>query len=398
MIALLLATLLLATEPGGPDISPIVDELELRRFYLEEGIDASVDELERLVDRFDDIYFVALESESDADALADDLLDRFGSGTVVVLTPSEIGAVSTVYDDDQIDAALDETVGSSGSTYLEDFSEFAGALTGVVDSSSEGGGFSLVPVLVVVGIVGLVGFFIWRGSAERKQAKEKLFAEAREEIRQQMDVIANEIVDLADDPRVASNETATNHYRQASETFRQAESRLAAASTLDQLEDLSDDLDRARWQLDASNALVEGRPLPPEPTEVAPPHCFFDPTHGTGRVEAEIQTPAGARKVMVCEADAEKLRRGQSPDARQIPYDSQPVPAPRAPRTHGGLGMDWLEVFSIIVGGMGSGLPYDWSGGPRTRGRGRGGIPFPSVSRGRGSAARGSRSQGRRTR
>lgn len=396
MIGLLLAALLLAVEPAG--IDPIVDSLELRRYYVDPGLDVATDELEALVDRFEGVYFVGLGSETDADAIADDLLNHIGVGTIVVLTPTEIGAVSTEYDDTEIDAALDETVATGGSSYGEDFIEFASALTGTVATPSGGGGFNVVPLLVVVGIVGLVGFFMWRGSAERKQAKEKLFTEAQAEIRQQMDVIATEIVELADDPRVANNETATKHYREASETFRQAESRLAAASSLDEFEELSDDLDRARWQLDASQALVEGRPLPPEPVEETPPHCFFDPTHGTGRVEAEIQTPAGAKKVMVCEADAEKLRNGESPAARQIPYDSQSVPAPRAPRSHGGLGMDWLDVFSILVGGMGRGLPYDWSGGPRTSGRGRPGIPFPSRSRGRGSASRGPRGRGRRGR
>lgn len=395
-LLLLVGLLLAPTEQAGPDVSPILDSLELRGYYLDPGVDARVDELEALVDRFGGVYFVGLEIESDADFVADRLLDGVGSGTVVVLTPSEIGAVSSEYDDDEIDAALDETVATGGSSYEEDFEEFAASLTGT-GPVPEGGGFNLVPVLVVVGVVALVGFFVWRGNAERSQAKEKLFGEARAEIRQQMDVIATAIVELADDPRVAGNDTATAHYREASETFRQAESRLTAASSLDQLEDLSDDLDRARWQLDAAQALVEGRPLPPEPTETAPPPpCFFDPTHGTGRVEAEIQTPAGARKVMVCEADAEKLRRGESPHPRQIPYDSQPVPAPQAPRTHGGLGMDWLDVFSILVGGMGRGLPYDWSGGPRRRGGSRPGIPFPS--RGRGSASRGSRGRGRRTR
>ena len=393
---LLLAGLLLApVEQAGLDVSSILDSLELRGYYLDSGVEVSVDEIEVLVDRFEGVYFVGLESEADADAVADTLLDGVGSGTIVVLTPSEIGAVSTQYDDEEIDSALDDTVATGGSSYGEDFTEFAASLTGA-EPVSEGGGFNLVPVLIGIGAVGLVGFFIWRGNAERDQAKEKLFGEARAEIRQQMDVIATAIVELADDPRVAGNDTATSHYREASETFRQAESRLTAASSLDQLEDLSDDLDRARWQLDAAQALVEGRPLPPEPTEDAPPPCFFDPTHGTGRVEAEIQTPAGARKVMVCEADAEKLRRGESPDPRQIPYDSQPVPAPRAPRTHGGLGMDWLDVFSILVGGMGRGLPYDWSGGPRRTSSRRPGIPFPS--RGRGSASRGSRGRGRRTR
>jgi hypothetical protein len=390
LIALLLVS-------ASTDLPQVADELELRRYYLDEGIDASTDELEELVDRFPAFYFVGLETESEADAVADQLLDELGAGTVVVLTPTEIGAVSTEYGDEDIDAALDEAVSTGGSSYLDDFEEFAASLSGAVASPADGGGFSLVPFLVVVGIVGLVGLFMWRGSTERKRARANLIEEARVEIRQQMDVIATEILELADDPRVASNETATSHYRQASETFREAEARLGSATTSQELEDLSDDLDRARWQLDASEALVEGRPPPPEPSDPSPAHCFFDPTHGTGRVEAEIETPAGRRKVMVCEADAEKLRRGQSPEARQIPYESQPVPAPQAPRTHGGLGMDWLDVFSIVVGGMGRGLPYDWSSGRRPGRRG-GGLGLPSRPRGRGSTARSSRGRGRRSR
>ena len=84
-----------------------------------------------------------------------------------------------------------------------------------------------------------------------------------------------------------------------------------------------------------------------------PEHCFFDPTHGAGVEEAELKTPAGVRKVMVCRADAEKLRRGEAPVPRDLPMGPQRVPAPQAPRSAGGSGLDWLDVFSVIVGGMG---------------------------------------------
>ncbi|HEY3428097.1 MAG TPA: hypothetical protein VGK83_05450, partial [Acidimicrobiia bacterium] len=130
MIGLLLAALLLAVEPAG--IDPIVDSLELRRYYIDPGLDVATDELEALVDRFEGVYFVGLGSETDADAIADALLNHIGVGTIVVLTPTEIGAVSTEYDDSEIDAALDETVATGGSSYGEDFIEFASALTGTV--------------------------------------------------------------------------------------------------------------------------------------------------------------------------------------------------------------------------------------------------------------------------
>ncbi|MGQ0849443.1 MAG: hypothetical protein ACT4OP_10050, partial [Actinomycetota bacterium] len=167
-------------------------------------------------------------------------------------------------------------------------------------------------------------------------------------------------------------------------------------TTLSQLEALSDDLDRARWELEATAALIEGRPAPPEPSAEAPSHCFFDPTHGAGVEEAVLDTPAGKRTVMVCAADAEKLRRGEAPEPRRIPMGADAYPAPQVPRSGGGSGLDWLDVFSILVGGMGQGMPYDWGPGPR-RQRGRMGVPFPR-SRSRGSASRGNMARARRGR
>ncbi len=89
-----------------------------------------------------------------------------------------------------------------GRSYAEDFEAFAQELTGAEPVESESGGFSIVPVLIVGGIVGLVGYAVWRGSRKAKEAGANLLEEARTEIRQQMDVIASQIVDLADNPRV----------------------------------------------------------------------------------------------------------------------------------------------------------------------------------------------------
>ena len=384
--------------PGGAavDTDSLIEDLELRHYHLEDGVEATVDEMEELVDRFPNVYFVALANELGGfaiDSFADQLLDQLGEGTVVVLTPTEIGAVSTEYDEEQMDFALDQAASSQGSTYAQDFAEVAAGLS--VDSPNPPAeesqpSFPWVPILLGTGLVAGIGWVMWSGSRRRELAQANLFEEAKTEIRQQMDVIATQIVDLADDPGTDVNEAAQEHYRSASETFQQAEARLAAATSIDQLEDLSDDLDRARWELDTTNALIQGKEPPPKPEpEAVPAPCFFDPTHGTGRVEAEIQTATGNRKVMVCEADAEKLRQGEAPDPRRIPYDSQPVPAPRAPRTHGGLGMDWLDLFSIVVGGMGARRDYDWTG-PRTSPR-----PGRSSGRSRGTASRGARARSR---
>ena len=364
-----LAACLFAALPAiGQSVAEIGDDLEFRRYYIAEGAPITLDEMEQLVAAHPDLYFVALNDipASGTDQLAAELLDQVGTGTVIVLSPEEVGAVSSEYADPTIDEAIDVVVDQKDS-FSTEFDQFAGALRD---------GFPWLLTLGV-GVGGLIGFTVWRSSRRQKTVRASRLEEARIEIRQQMDVIADQIVKLADDPRTEQKPEALNHYRTASETFAAAEGRLAAASTLVALEDLSDDLDRARWELEATVALMEGREPPPAPVDDKPEHCFFDPTHGAGVEVARLETPAGNRQVMVCRADAEKLRRGEAPVPRELPMGPQRVPAPQAPRSAGGSGLDWLDVFSVIVGGMGQGVGYNWSRQSGPRSSGGLGLPFP---------------------
>ena len=381
----------------GQSVDEIADELGFRQYYIDEGAPISVNEIERLVGAHPDVYFVALAGPvAGADQLAASLLESVGTGTVVVLSPDEVGAVSSEFDDASLSSALDVMVAREDA-YSVEFDQFAGALPGAGPSPVDQGGFPWLAV-IIIGVVGLVGFTLWRSGRRQKAAQASRLEEARAEIRQQMDVIADQIVKLADDPRADKSPEALGHYRSASETFSQAEGRLAAAATLAALEDLSDDLDRARWDLEATTALMEGRSPPPAPVDEKPEHCFFDPTHGAGVEEAELKTSAGVRRVMVCREDAEKLRRGEAPVPRDLPMGPQRVPAPQAPRSAGGSGLDWLDVFSVIVGGMGRGVDYNWPRQSSRRSSGGFGIPFPgrSSSRRGGSSSRPSGSSGSR--
>jgi len=384
----------LAQSTATVSVDQIGDELEFRHYYIEEGAPITVNEMESLIGAHPDLYFVGLAEQpvSGADQLAADLLDVVGAGTVVVLSPDEVGAVSSEFDDAALSSALDAMVAAE-EAYSVEFDQFAGALPGAGPPTAEEGGFPWLAV-IAIGIVGLIGFTLWRSGRRQKEAQSSRLEEARTEIRLQMDVIADQIVKLADDPRTEKSPEALAHYRAASDTFAQAESRLAAAMTLAGWEDLSDDLDRARWELEATTALMEGRSPPPAPVDEKPEHCFFDPTHGAGVEEAELSTSAGTRKVMVCREDAEKLRRGEAPVPRDLPMGPQRVPAPQAPRSAGGSGLDWLDVFSVIVGGMGRGVDYNWPRQSNRRSSGGLGIPFPgrSSSRSSGSSSSSSRS------
>jgi len=391
----LLLVPLVAAADGSAIVTEITDQLLLRHYYLEEGVAASIDDMEQLVATHTDVHFVALASElaAGADSLAADLLAAVETGTVIVVTPTEAGAASSEHDDASLASALDAASARAGESDVEYFEVFAEALPSVappppVEPSEPSGGFPVVVAVVVVGVIALIGVTAWRENRKRTETATAQLEAARSEIRQQMDVIANRIVEMGDDPRVADHGEAVTRFRQGSETFQNAEARLAAAATLAQFEDLSDDLDRARWELETAAALAVGRPVPAPPETEKPPACFFDPTHGAGTEEAELKSAAGSQKVWVCAADAEKLRIGEAPAPRTIPMGPSQVPAPQAPRSHGGMGLDWLDVFSVIVGGTGNGVPYDWGGSrPRTQGP-RIRLPSRSGSSGRASAPR----------
>ncbi len=197
-------------------------------------------------------------------------------------------------------------------------------------------------------------------------------------------MIANEILDLADKVTLSEQDQAEEYFRTASATFQTAQEQLDQATTLAELERLSDQLDTTRWQLEAAEAVVEGRPVPPEPDD-RPNSCFFDPTHRAGVEEAKIETAAGTKTVSVCPECAGKLRRGEQPKPRDILVGGRRVPAPMAPRSHGGGGFDWMGAVAVILSGMAQGSSYDFGRRPR-RSSGLGGLIFPSSSGSRRSS------------
>jgi len=189
--------------------------------------------------------------------------------------------------------------------------------------------------------------------------------EARAEVGSQVSSMADEMLALTD--RIALSEhtdpESTRLFAEASATYQQACDALERARTARELETAADDLDHARWQLESAKAMVEGResPAPPDVEQA----CFFDPTHGAGTGVAAIDTSAGRREVRVCSYCATKLRSGQAPQPRMIEVGGARVPAAKAPRSHGGGGMDWLDDFSVVMEGVTR--PYGWGGygGPR---------------------------------
>jgi hypothetical protein len=304
-----------------------------------------------------------------ATTFADAVLDRLGEGTVLVLSPTDAGMVSTELDQSAIEAALDRGLDVSADAPAGGGDEaFVDAAVGSLlttsgagddqePSDGGGGGSGLIFLAVIVGIIVLIVWLVMRRS--KKETGESIEG-AKSEIKAQLDAMANTILEIGDHVAASDSAEDNEYFEQASSTFAEALDQYEGADDLATLEQISDRLDEARWQLDAATALVEGKPVPPKPKKEERHACFFDPSHPDAKETAVLDTPAGKREVRVCEADAERLRRGEKPKPRMIDVDGRSVPAPQAPKSHGGGGFDWLDAFSILAGGVGRGAAYDW--------------------------------------
>ncbi len=374
-------------------------------YYIESSLSVSESRISASVSRASNagsrFFVVLLEDDppGGATTFAAAVRDEIGSGTVLVLSAGQEGIDSDEFDRPTLDRALDAgfAAGGGDAGYVDavvDALVGSAAPTSSTGSSSEGGGGGLFILLVVVGgLVLIVAFVVRRQRKSEERVAARSVDEARKEIKQQLDAMANTILEISDQVSVSDSREDNRYLEAAGTTFQSTSDEFEEARDLRALEGLSDRLDDARWQLDAAAAISTGNPVPSKPEKKERHVCFFDPTHPDASEEAEIRTPAGTQKVRVCREDAEKLRRGSEPRPRMIKVGGRRMPAPMAPRSHGGGGLDWLDVFSVVVGGTAQSRQYDWGSG-----RQRSTNVFGSTSRSSGSSASRTRARSGRTR
>jgi len=355
LVHLVLLGTLWAVPALAQDVDVISRALLDDGFYVESGY--SIDGLAAAMDTAgaDAPFLVALDRNiGGPSTLADELVAQIGFGTVIVLTPDSIGGASFDFDTAEVDGRLDRVVEALGPD--DD-------LVAAVEVFAGGpGGISGGMVLVGLGVVGAGGLAV--ASVRRRRrleaAAQSRLAEARTELSRQVDLVANDIVDLNSQVELAENTTATEFYRNASATYALVEEAVPKAGSLDELERLSDQLGEARWELDAAEATLNGDVTPERPTDRAMA-CFFDPTHRAGIDDVEIEAAAGSQTVGVCRDCARRLRSEDPPQPGSIMVDGRAIPAPQAPRHSGGGGFDWMDIFSVVVDG--SRIPYSVGGG-----------------------------------
>jgi len=368
--------------------------------FIDEGLDADPEAVSAAVARAGNagvrlfVVLLADEPSGGATTFADAVLDRIGSGTVLVLSDRSEGAASTDFDQDALDRALDAgyEAGGGDAGYAD---AFGASLAGVGDDGGGSGAGWVVFLVLVGGLALLVVWAVWRGRRSSAAARERAIAEAHAEIKAQIDAMANQILEIADRVKLSESAEDNAHLEAATATFAEASDAFEGATDLAALESLSDRLDEARWQLDAAEAIAEGRPAPDRPAPQERHACFFDPTHPGPFEDAEITTASGKRIVKVCVPDAERLRKGSDPEPRMIAVGGRSVPAPVAPRSHGGGGIDVGDLLSVAVGGAAARSILWGSPGRRVGPSRRSGG---STSAGRSSGSGTSRARAGRTR
>ena len=227
-------------------------------------------------------------------------------------------------------------------------------------------------------LLGAGGAAAARARRRKRRARDAVeFAEAKRNARDDLVALGDDIraLDLdasmpdADPQARADYDHAVARYTEAEEQWeRRARARATSRRSASALEE-------GRWAMASAKARFAGE----TPPERRPP-CFFDPRHGPSTRDVMWSPPYGEpREVPACEADAQRVERGEDPEAARGRV-GRPARAVLAGRP--GLRavrrrvlrrlrrrlLPGLLIGSLLGGAMSPGMAYgDYSGGRRRR-------------------------------
>jgi uncharacterized membrane protein YgcG len=377
VLAFTLALLLLlaGTAHAQGQLDRAADGLELDPVYVDPDAERGIseDEAEDLRQAISDsgaapMYLAILpadaarEAGGDASAALEQIANAVGeTGTYGAVIGNEFhaGAEDTLPQGragELAAEALDAQSGNGTAAVLQDFVRRVADERGEGGSGggeSDGGGFPIFLVVLVVAAVGLFGFS--RVTRRRRQ---------QAELEQVKAVTREDLVALGDDIRALDldvempdvDKEAKEHYGLAVERYQQADEAWQRAGRPEDMERVTSLLEEGRWAMLVAKARLAGEPAP----ERRQP-CFFDPRHGPSVRDVEWAPPGGQpRPVPVCAADAQRIEDGLDPDARQVRVNGEDVPywnagpalTPWAGGFYGGGLVPGLFVGSMLGDGI----------------------------------------------
>ena len=365
LAGLVLLTIILgAGSASAADAGSVADAAAESGFYIERGTSISESDATEIVtaarnngSRF---YLVVLDdtpaggNTTFAEAVYDDL--GVSSGTILVLSSDDVGWVSEGegFTEADLFSAADYAIEAGGSDaafaanfvvglFGEPLTATTAAPSAAAAESGGGGSGFLWFVIIIVGVGLLLWWLARRSRRQTVNAAAEQMVKARMAVQKQVDAIANDLLDMEDEVRVANNDEVDRFYNEAGETYRNVTERLQTVETPQHLLELSNDLDVAIWQLDCAEALLDGKPKPPRP-------------------------------------EPKKLEAPRSPEDRVTVPAPKPDYQRRSSRRSSYLGPGMLEILIGVAGQV-------LAGGGRGRGRSGGlGSMFGSSSRPRKSS------------
>ncbi|MEX1125332.1 MAG: hypothetical protein WEE53_06665 [Acidimicrobiia bacterium] len=273
--------LLIAATPNE-----VVPGLEANGYYIEPGSTTS----ERVVSdavfeaRSDGgrLYLVVLSEEppGGATTYSDSVLDQLGAGYVVTVAPETVGFAGdgSFWSADEMNAAVDASLdGGSDDQVIELFiSELTG--TNVAPSpggeeTPDGGGISGWIWLVLGGGALMVMALMRSSSKKRAELASTEMEKVKTMAKDKLAEIANDIIEMEDEVALSDNPEVKAHYQEASTTYTQVLARTEKTPSAQEMVEVIRDLDSAIWELDAAEAVLDGKPVPekPKPPEPKPP-------------------------------------------------------------------------------------------------------------------------------
>ncbi len=290
VITVSMAAVVLGVGAAAP--SDVVPDLVASGYVIEDGADATDAVVGRAVSdarSFGSLFYAVVlvdEPSAGATTFADGVLDEVprSEGTVLVVAPETVGWSSNadnIWSTEELNRALDASL--DGSTSDDVVSIFVDALVsggGSGEGSASSGNGLWILLLIVGAIVALIAFAVWRGSRNRRKARERAVADLKRTAHAQIDAIANDILDDEAEVADSTNAEVKQHFDAAGVIYRDAADRVARATTIQDMAGIASDLETAIWHLDCTEALLDGTEPPPrpEPPKASPPATTSGPT------------------------------------------------------------------------------------------------------------------------
>jgi hypothetical protein len=395
---LLLLLLLPAQARAGELIDRAVEGLRSDNVYVDPEADPTLSAAEadalrdRIVEqRAGPMYVVVAPAEIAGEAGGDPAraLGRIGEAvdrgaTYVIVAGRTIRALSGVLDRGEAGELAAEAIDGNGgdlSAILLDFTDRVGeARTGGGGGDGDGDGAG-TGGLVLLGLLGAGGAALLVGRRRRHARDAAEFEEAKRNARDDLVALGDDIRELDIDVQMPNvDPEAKADYDHAVARYTEAEDLWERARTPGDLAPVGSALEEGRWAMASAKARFSGE----TPPERRPP-CFFDPRHGPSSRDVLWSPPYGEeRPVPACEADAQRVERGDEPQAREVEWAGRRVPywqagpayAPFAGGFFGGFGgglLPGILIGSLLGGAMSPGIAY---GGWDDGGGGDGGGDF----------------------